>query len=47
MIRKFVRWIKCKFCCYSKCELDPPTYKEGSIIPKNPYGLTGKGRRKF
>jgi len=46
MIKKFLRWIKCKFCCYSKCELDP-TYKDGSIIPKNPYNLTGKGKRRF
>ena len=47
MIKKLLKWLKCKFCCYSKCEIENPKYKEGSIIPKNPYNLTGKGRRSF
>ena len=44
---KFLRWLKCKFCCYSKCEIDNPKFKEGSNIPKNQYNITGKGRKKF
>ena len=47
MIKKLFKWIRCKFCCHSECEFHDPKYIEGSIIPKNPYNLTGKGKRRF
>jgi len=58
LILNFLKTLSCKlgFCCGSKCESScnpKKEFQEGSIIQvkqqeeKNPYGLTGKGRKKF
>ncbi len=56
LILNFLKTLTCKlgFCCGSKCESGCEPVKElqeGSIIEKkevkNPYGITGKGRKKY
>lgn len=52
LILNFLKTLSCKlgFCCGSKCESScnpKKEFQDGSIIEKNPYGLTGKGRKKF